>query len=79
MTRATSRATRDGIAGAQATAMVPGDDRSGEVHIHTREQSTEPGPLSGAVVGALTAALTHPLPRATVVTGRAFPRRWPRS
>lgn len=75
MTRATSRATTDGIVGPQNAAMVAGDDPPGEVHIHTRERATERGPLSGAVVGARTAALTHPPPRATAVTGRALPRR----
>lgn len=79
MTRATSRATTDGIVGAQNAAMVVGEDRSGEVRIHTREHSTERGPLSGALVDALPTALTRPPPRATAVTGRAFPRPWPRS
>ena len=79
MTGSTSRATTDGIVSAQNAAMVAGKDPSGEVHIYTREQSTERGPLSGAVVGALAAAPAHPLPRATAVTARACPRRWPRS
>jgi hypothetical protein len=78
MTRATPRFTTDGIVGAQS-AMLVGEDPSGEVYIHTRERSTERGPLSCAVVGALAAAPAHPLPRATAVTGRACPRRWSRS
>jgi hypothetical protein len=79
MTRATSRATTDGIVGAQNAAMVVGEHRSGEVRIHTREQSTERGPLSGALVDTLPTALTHPPARATAVTSRAIPRPWPRS
>ena len=79
MTWATSGATTDGVVGARNTAMVAGEDPTGEVHIHTRELSTELGPLSGAVVGALPTAPTHPPPRVTAVTGCAFPTRWSRS
>ena len=79
MTWATSGATTDGVVGARNTAMVAGEDPTGEVHIHTRELSTELGPLSGAVVGAIAAAPAHPLPRARAVTGRACPRRRSRS
>jgi hypothetical protein len=78
MTRATSRATTDGIVGAQS-AMPHGEDPPGEAYIHTRELSTERGLLSGAVVGALATAPAHPLPRATAATGRACPRRRSRS
>ncbi len=74
MTSATSRATTDGFVGARSAVLVR-EGPSGEVYIHTREQSTGRGPLSCAVLGALSAALTHPLPHATAVTGRAFPRR----
>lgn len=78
MTSATSRATTDGSVGTQS-AMLVGEDPSGEVYIHTREQSPGRGPLSGAVVGALPTDLTRPPPRVTAVTGRACPRRWSRS
>jgi hypothetical protein len=78
MTSATSRATTDGIVGTRS-AMLVCEDPSGDVYIHTCEQSTGRGPLSCAVLGALAAAPAHPLPRATAVTGRACPRRWSRS
>ena len=70
MTSATSRATTDGIVGAQR-AMLVGEDPSGEVYIHTREQSTERGPLSCAVRGR---AFRRPHAPAPPRHGRHRPR-----